>query len=479
MESRGSSSREITNDAIAFVDAHRDRKFFLWIHYYDPHLSYETHPEVPPFGPTRVDGYDGEIRFTDLHLGRLIAHLRAVGLWDRTAVILTGDHGEGFGEHGVTEHGFDLYPAQTKVPFIVRVPGIAPRRVRVPVGHIDIAPTLLNLARGTAEPAFIGRSLLSDAAGPPAPDTDTRAVFQEVTSERGKKRALATTTRHLIWNAVPSDTTECYDRTRDPSDDHDIWQQATGGSEDASGNGSCVALARALKRTVAGLALPDGAADKLRQAVTPPGVATAPPAHPLQASLGDAILVRGFDASADAVPAGGTLEVTYHFTAGKPLPAGWRLFFHLEGPVGYRNLDHVPVDGLMPLERWRPGQTLRDRQRIPIPAGTPGGTYTLYLGAYRGAERLPVTPASLNDGKDRLRLLSFTVTPSTASVGRPSGVPVPVAKASRAGLAFASAINRGPRGGSHPSREGLARAKPAIAHAMIVWAQLWKRPRRG
>ena len=110
--------------------------------------------------------------------------------------------------------------------------------------------------------------------------------------------------------------------------------------------------------------------------------------------------------------------MTYHFAAGKPLPAGWRLFFHLEGPVGYRNLDHVPVDGLMPLERWRPGQTLRDRQRIPIPAGTPRGTYTLYLGAYRGAERLPVTPASLNDGKDRLRLFSFTVTPSTASADR-------------------------------------------------------------
>ena len=209
MESRGSSSREITDDAIKFVDAHRDKKFFLWIHYYDPHLGYEAHPEVPPFGTTRIDGYDGEIRFTDLHLGRLLAHLRAIGLWDRTAVVLTGDHGEGFGEHGVTEHGFDLYPAQTKVPFIVRVPGVAPRRVRVPVGHIDIAPTLLNLARGAAEPSFIGRSLISDVSGTPAPDTDTRAVFQEVTSERGKKRALATTTRQLVWNAVPSDTTEC------------------------------------------------------------------------------------------------------------------------------------------------------------------------------------------------------------------------------------------------------------------------------
>ncbi|HEY4394305.1 MAG TPA: sulfatase-like hydrolase/transferase, partial [Polyangia bacterium] len=101
MESRGSSSREMTDDAIAFIDQHRDRKFFLWLHYYDPHLSYEPHPELPSFGNARVDLYDGEIRFTDLHFGRLVEHLRVVGLWDKTAIILTGDHGEGFGEHGV------------------------------------------------------------------------------------------------------------------------------------------------------------------------------------------------------------------------------------------------------------------------------------------------------------------------------------------------------------------------------------------
>ncbi len=405
MESRGSSSREITDDAIAFVDAHRGQKFFLWIHYYDPHLSYETHPEVPSFGTSRVDRYDGEIRFTDMHLGRLIAHLRAAGLWDRTAVVLTGDHGEGFGEHGVTEHGFDLYPPQTKVPFIVRVPGLAPRRVRVPVGHIDIAPTLVNLGRGAAEPSFIGRSLIPDVGGPPAPDTDTRAVFQEVTSERGKKRALATTTRQLVWNAVPGDTTECYDRTRDPAEAHDIWQAAQGGAD----SGSCVALARALKRLVAGLALPSGAAEKLAQGVTRPGGLAPPPTHPLQASLGDAVLVRGYDGGGTEIAAGGTLDVTYHFGVRKRLAPGWRLFFHLEGPAGYRNLDHVPVEGLMPLERWRPGQELRDRQRIPIPPGTPAGTYTLYLGAYRGAERLPVSPLSLADGNNRLRLFSFVV----------------------------------------------------------------------
>ena len=228
------------------------------------------------FGSSRIDRYDGEIRFTDLHVGRLLAHLRASGLWGRTAVVLTGDHGEGFGEHGVTEHGFDLYPAQTKVPFIVRVPGLAPRRARIPVGHIDIAPTLVNLARGQSQPPFIGRSLVPDVAGPPAADTETRAVFQEVTSERGKKRALVTATRHLIWNAVPGDTTECYDRSRDPAEERDIWQ--------VSGDTACAALARDLRRLVAGLALPPGAAEKLARGVAAPGAPAPTPAHNLTAA---------------------------------------------------------------------------------------------------------------------------------------------------------------------------------------------------
>src|SRR4029453_7049015 len=201
---------------------------------------------------------------------------------------------------------------------------------------------------------------------------DTRAVFQEATSERGKKRALATTTRQLVWNAVPSDTTECYDRVRDPAEEHDIWKRARDGSDDGSG----AALARSLKRLVGGLGLPAGAAGKLARAVRPPGGAAPAPTHPLQAALGDVVRVRGYDASGESVVAGGALEVTVHFEVAKRIPPGWRLFFHLEGPGGFRNLDHVPVEGMMPLERWRPGQTIRDSQRIAMPAGSNPGTYT-------------------------------------------------------------------------------------------------------
>jgi hypothetical protein len=277
------------------------------------------------------------------------------------------------------------------------------RRLRVPVGHIDIAPTLVNLARGPAEPSFIGRSLVPELAGPAAADTETRAVFQEVTSERGKKRAFVTATRHLIWNETPSDTTECYDRTRDPAESRDIW--------DLAGDAICVRLSRDLRRLVAGLALPEGAAVKVADGVTPPGAVGPAPSRPLDGQLGDIIAVRGTDLGPSQVHGGDTVEVASYFAVKRRPDAGWKLFFHLDGPAGTRNLDHVPVDGLMPLERWRPGQQIRDRQRIGIPLGAAPGLYTLYVGAFRADRRMPATPAALTDGKDRLRLLSFTVLP--------------------------------------------------------------------
>ena len=179
-----------------------------------------------------------------------------------------------------------------------------------------------------------------------------------------------------------------------------------------TGDPLCVGLSRDLKRMVAGLALPPGAAARMAADVTPAGRPAPAPAHPLDASLGDAIVVRGYDLSAAEMRPGDSIEAVTHFAVKQRLAKGWRLFFHLEGPVGGgRNLDHVPVDGLMPLERWRPGQEIRDRFQISLPAGSPPGLYTLYLGAFRAGERLPVTPPALADGRDRLRLFQITVRP--------------------------------------------------------------------
>jgi arylsulfatase A-like enzyme len=401
MESRGSSSREMADDAIAFFEAHRNDKVFLWVHFYDPHLSYEPHPEVPSFGSGRMDLYDGEIRFTDLHVGRLLRRLRELGLWERTAVVVTGDHGEGFGEHGITEHGFDLYPAQTKVPFIIRVPGLPAGRIERPVGHVDLAPTLLNLARAPQEPSFLGRSLvpeLSGAAG--AREGDGPPVFQEVTSERGKKRALVTRDWHLIWNWTPDNTTECYDRRVDPGDLHDLW-----GHRDAS---ACGSLKTTLEGMVSALSVPADLGAKLRAGVFAPGIPLPPPRVPLDARVGPGMRVLGVSSGPTRIRGGQPLDVELQLECLRPIPAGWRTFFHLLGPGGsFRNLDHVPVDGAMPLERWKPRQRIVDRFRIALPVGTPPGRYLLVFGVFRGAERAPVSPPGAADGNDAVRLLEL------------------------------------------------------------------------
>lgn len=411
MESRGSSSREMADDAIAFFEGHQSGKFFLWVHFYDPHLSYETHQEVPSFGTARLDLYDGEIRFTDLHVGRLLARLRELGLWDRTAIVLTGDHGEGFGEHGVTEHGFDLYAAQTKVPLIMRVPGLPARRVTVPAGHVDIAPTLLNLARGPADPAFLGRSLVPElatgsrppSAGGVAPSTAT-AVFQEVTSERGKKRALVTEDLHLIWNWTPDNTTECYDLRRDPAEAHDVWGRRTAGA-------GCRALKTALQGMVSALSVSPEVAARLKTSVFAPGAPAPRPAVALDATFGDLVALLGCTIAPAVAHPGSEVEVTLLFESRKPVTGGWRFFFHLIGPTGalFRNLDHVPVDGVFAVDSWRKGQRIVDHLNIPLPPETPPGDYRLIAGLYRGGERLPITPEALSDGNKAVRIATIQV----------------------------------------------------------------------
>jgi arylsulfatase A-like enzyme len=403
-DSSGSSSREMADDAIAFFQAHAKDKFFLWMHFYDPHLDYERHPEAPNFGNAPVDLYDGEIWFTDHHFGRVLATLRSLGLWDKTAILVTGDHGEGLGEHGITAHGYHLYGPQTKVPFILRVPGVAPRRVSQPVGHVDVAPTFVNLARGKPEPQFLGRSMLDLALGAPSASNPPRPVLQDFDYEYGgnisgtKRRGLVTATHHLMWNWTPENTTECYDLRADPGENKDLWGSAAGAP--------CVPLKAELQDLVQVLALPTDLAPKLAFGLAR---GAPPPAHPMEAKLGSAVRVLGYDLQPDTVRRGGEAELVTHFEVLDRVPAGWRPFFHLDGPAGVRILDHVPVEGVFPADHWRPGQRIRDKLKIPFPPEAPPGGYTVYLGFFKRADRMPISPESATDGQKRLRLATIVV----------------------------------------------------------------------
>ncbi len=143
-------------------------RFFMWVHYFDPHAQYLAHEDAPDFHRDGVSdsraAYDAEVWFTDKHLGRLLDFIRASDFGRHTAIVVTSDHGEAFNDHGMSWHGGELWESLIHVPLVFYVPGVKPHRVPVKRGHIDVVPTLLDLMRLPAPPPgeLSGMSMMSD-----------------------------------------------------------------------------------------------------------------------------------------------------------------------------------------------------------------------------------------------------------------------------------------------------------------------------
>ena len=168
---------KVVERALAMLDRHDDKRFFMFLHFFDAHDPYD--PPAPydtmfcPFGekeclrkeykspvkaflgerrrPTDRDIqgstalYDGEIRFVDEELSVFFERLKELDLWENTMVVVTSDHGEEFWDHRSLSHGFRLFEEEIRVPLIIKLPQSrnAGLRIRRQVGLIDVAPTIL------------------------------------------------------------------------------------------------------------------------------------------------------------------------------------------------------------------------------------------------------------------------------------------------------------------------------------------------
>jgi arylsulfatase A-like enzyme len=386
-QTKGSSSREQTDKAIGFVERHAAQKWFLWVHYYDPHYSYEPHPGVS-FGIDREALYDGEIRFTDSQIARLVDTLRARGLYDKTIVVITGDHGEGFDEHNIKLHGFDLYSPQTKVPFVIRVPGLPARRSKTPAGHVDIMPTLVNLAGGQPSPDMMGRSLVTTLAGADQPGV----VFQQLAFENNNEHRGGVDARcHVIYHVSPETAWEVYRVDRDPLETEDL-----SGDDD-----ECADTRRAFERWYDAGTIPAGAANALLPAR--PALEA-----PLDADFLDGVRLLAVEVPAKAKP-GDSIDVTWTFEARGRVPADWKLFAHVKGPGNmFINADHKPA---RPFEWWRAGQFIRYSTTITLPRYAQPGSYTIWVGMFRGNQRAAVRAPRARIDNKALAAATFEVAP--------------------------------------------------------------------
>jgi arylsulfatase A-like enzyme/predicted Zn-dependent protease len=153
-------ANEVMDQALPWLEARKGKKFFAWIHLYDPHSPYEP---PPPYNKLyAVHPYLGEIAFADSELGRLRKFLETSGLVDRTFVVFAGDHGESLGEHEEKTHGFFVYQAAIQVPLIIATPFPKLQGVVSPevAGLVDVLPTVCEMA-GLPTPGHVqGRSLV-------------------------------------------------------------------------------------------------------------------------------------------------------------------------------------------------------------------------------------------------------------------------------------------------------------------------------
>ncbi|MGD0695334.1 MAG: sulfatase-like hydrolase/transferase [Terriglobia bacterium] len=204
---------------------------FVWLHLYDPHTPYD--PPEPFHTEYASHLYDGEIAYADQQLSYLFDYLRQNGAYDQTLIVLLSDHGESLGEHGEDEHGFFVYRSTIHVPLIIKLPvsqrasEAPPTVINAPVGTIDVAPTLLELAR-IQDPIslqFQGRSLGSLALGKSKPSN--LPIYSESFYPRNPfgwspLRSLSTARYQYIAAPRP----ELYDLVHDRAEKHNVQHSA-------------------------------------------------------------------------------------------------------------------------------------------------------------------------------------------------------------------------------------------------------------
>ncbi len=158
----------VVNSALTWLEGAKSKPFFAWVHIYDPHAPYDP---PPPFRGRFAEPYDGEIAFADSQVRRLLDWLGAAGVKDNTLVVVAGDHGESFLEHGEPEHGLLLYDTTVRVPLILSWPGhVTPSVPTTNVQLLDVYSTVLDLVGAEPDPTAAGSSFAAALRGEALPD---------------------------------------------------------------------------------------------------------------------------------------------------------------------------------------------------------------------------------------------------------------------------------------------------------------------
>jgi arylsulfatase A-like enzyme len=269
------TSQQLTERAVHLLRNSTSDRNLLFLHFFDPHYDYlapapyvkrfadpayrgpiagkgisgnpELNADMAPEDYAQLEAlYDAELAYVDDAVGVLIAELERQGRLDDTLLVVTGDHGEAFFEHGQFGHRRDLKDVVLRVPLILWGPGVgvpAGRVVDEPVSLVDVLPTLVDYAGLPPEPGLDGRSLrplVEGGSWTPRPVTAALSFFPpdapghyEVHESLVIGSLKVVRTLHVTWSpdrerdlsgqVVPgSEVYEVYDLAADPGERHDL-----------------------------------------------------------------------------------------------------------------------------------------------------------------------------------------------------------------------------------------------------------------
>lgn len=246
-------AEDVNQEALRWIDQSAGRPFFAFLNYFDPHDPYlppepyrskfskqpkpggainfylmRYNPKLTPeLLQSETDAYDGTLAYCDHHLGELLAELARRNLQQNTIVIVTSDHGESLGEHGLIVHRNALYREVLHVPLVIRWPGRIPagRRISQVVTHAALPATLMDLLGLASQSPFPGPSLVQlwNGSEPPADWPHPLAELAQLRYEplkhmplyHGALKSIVTPEWQFIWHEKFG--VELYDWKRDPA----------------------------------------------------------------------------------------------------------------------------------------------------------------------------------------------------------------------------------------------------------------------
>ncbi len=256
-----------TDAAIKWIEENQGERFFLWVHYFDPHgplnppvpydtmylspstdreefrrnqdryISIQGRSDTKGLTPDDLEGiralYKGEVTFTDHELGLLLERLNALGLSDRTLVVLTSDHGQSLSEHGYMGHSMELYQEIMHVPLIISWPGTIPSSVvNDPVQSIDIMPTILGLLKIEIPSSCRGRDLLEPPSAGNRLEHDRWAYLETFHPHSARQKLMGLVSgRYKYIRTLEGDREEYYDIVNDPRESDNLAGREPGRTE--------------------------------------------------------------------------------------------------------------------------------------------------------------------------------------------------------------------------------------------------------